>query len=465
MDNRLRPRYHFTPPANWMNDPNGLIHWQGNYHLFYQYNPNGAFWGTMHWGHAMSPDLIHWTNMPVALAPDPDGPDRDGCFSGVAVNVGDGVTLVYTGVEGDCQLPCLAMSSDDDLATWTKYEGNPVIAAAPNDPHTTIFRDHSVWKDNDAWYQVIGSGIEGVGGAALLYRSPDLIDWEYLGPLLVENPAEIAPEWKTTGWECPDFFPLGNRHVLTLSLWDEHPIAVGYYAGMYAGHRFVPDRHGSIDGGGSFYAPQSFTDDGGRRIMFGWLREECPAEMQLAHGWSGAMSLPRLLSMTDDDHLRQTPAPEIESLRGKHLHLDWQPVDWFRHVDLNGIRASSMEISAEFAWDAKALVAFNICGAGSEEERTNILLSVEDNDLRLDTTRSSGSPGVSGGNHGMTVNVEPGEAIRLRIFVDVSIVEIFLNDRYCLSSRIYPADETGMRLHISSTVPGSIDIWELASAS
>src|SRR5699024_8819003 len=106
------------PPANWMNDPNGLIQYRGLYHLFYQHNPNGALWGTMHWGHAVSTDLVHWRHLPIALAPDPDGPDADGCYSGVVV-VHDGIpTLVYTGVRGKDQLACLATSADVDLATW-----------------------------------------------------------------------------------------------------------------------------------------------------------------------------------------------------------------------------------------------------------------------------------------------------------------------------------------------------------
>ncbi|MDQ3856015.1 MAG: glycoside hydrolase family 32 protein, partial [Chloroflexota bacterium] len=153
-----RPQYHFLPPSAWLNDPNGLIQWKGRYHLFYQYNPKEPAWGVPHWGHAVSDDLVHWTDLPTALSPTPGGPDQDGCFSGCAV-VHDGVpTIVYTGVRGDAQLPCIA-ESHDDLVTWEKYVGNPVIAAPPEGLDAVMYRDHSVWQEDGMWYQLVGSGL------------------------------------------------------------------------------------------------------------------------------------------------------------------------------------------------------------------------------------------------------------------------------------------------------------------
>jgi len=137
-DDLHRPQYHFLPPANWMNDPNGLIQWRGQYHLFYQHNPGCPCWGTMHWGHAVSENLVHWTDLPIALAPTPGGPDADGCWSGCAVD-NDGIpTLIYTGVFPQRQ--CIATSTDD-LLTWEKHAGNPVIAAPPEGLDVTGFRD------------------------------------------------------------------------------------------------------------------------------------------------------------------------------------------------------------------------------------------------------------------------------------------------------------------------------------
>ncbi|MEO8606407.1 MAG: glycoside hydrolase family 32 protein [Chloroflexota bacterium] len=193
-----RPQYHFLAPANWMNDPNGVIHHQGQYHLFYQYNPNAPVWGDIQWGHAVSQDLIHWTDLPIALSPTPDGADANGCWSGCAL-IHQGVpTLIYTGVNSDNrQQACLA-TSDDDLIVWEKYENNPIIASPPDGLQVLGFRDHSLWQEDGFWYQIIGSGIAEIGGMVLLYRSQDL---RHLGV-----PASAADRRQ----KCPRPFVDGN---------------------------------------------------------------------------------------------------------------------------------------------------------------------------------------------------------------------------------------------------------------
>ncbi|MBZ0300671.1 MAG: glycoside hydrolase family 32 protein, partial [Anaerolineae bacterium] len=182
-----RPTYHYLPPSNWMNDPNGVIQWQGQYHLFYQYNPDGPVHANMHWGHAVSDDLIHWSDLPVALAPTPGGPDAAGCFSGSAIDHNGVPTFVYTGVTGEHyehQVQCLATSADG-LLTWQKDARNPVISQVPPEARQTRdFRDPFVWKQGDSWYLLIASRIQDVGGTVFLYQSPDLIHWDYLHPLL-----------------------------------------------------------------------------------------------------------------------------------------------------------------------------------------------------------------------------------------------------------------------------------------
>ncbi|MGI8406655.1 MAG: glycoside hydrolase family 32 protein, partial [Thermomicrobiales bacterium] len=229
-----RPTYHFTAPANWINDPNGLVEWHGQYHLFYQHNPFGPLWGNMHWGHAVSSDLVHWEHLPIALAPTPGGPDAEGCFSGCAVNLGDYVLLMYTGVnEHGEQLPCIATSSDDTLETWTKDERNPVITAPPAGLETVFFRDHTVWNEDGIWFQGIGSGIAGQGGAVLLYRSPDLRTWEYVHPLIVGDAKQTPPFPTGTGWECPDFFTVDGRHGLIFASHDDGGLNVAWMTGVY----------------------------------------------------------------------------------------------------------------------------------------------------------------------------------------------------------------------------------------
>ena len=463
-----RPAYHFTAPANWLNDPNGLIQWRGRYHLFYQHNPDRPSWGLMHWGHAVSDDLMHWEHLPIALTPSAEGPDQDGCFSGCAV-VHNGVpTIIYTGVRGEDQLPCLATSEDDDLVRWTKYPGNPIIAAPPASEEFLIFRDHSVWNEGGTWYQVIGSGIADRGGTALLYRSEDLVHWTYLHPLLIGDKDAHEPFWTGLAWECPDFFALGDRYALIVSVWDGPAHYPAYFIGRYMDHRLEIETQGVLDAGGHFYAPQKFIDREGRRIMFGWLREGRSEELQVAAGWSGVMSLPRILSLRSDGELGITPAPELAVLRGTPRQVAEQdiPPDGSRRLD--GTEGDCLELRATFvAGDATAFGLTIRCSPDGEE-RTSISYDPVGGNLTIDGTRSSRNPQSRGDVRSarLTLTNEP---LTLRVFLDRSVLEVFANDRICITDRLYPerADSVGVELF---AVGGGAKLlhltaWELAAAT
>jgi beta-fructofuranosidase len=223
-----RPQYHFTAPQHWINDPNGLIHWNGEYHLFYQYNPHAAYWGAMHWGHAVSRDLITWKDLPLALAPDMPY-DKDGVFSGCAIVHNGKPVIVYTGVSSPDQLPCLAYA-DEAMRTFTKAPENPVIRTRP-DNLVHDFRDHTMWHDGTWWYQVLGSG-DGTRAVAPLFRSNDLLRWEYLGRLIESD--DIDNEQL---YECPDFFASGDKHVFITSPLPMRRVI--YMSGDFDGRRFT----------------------------------------------------------------------------------------------------------------------------------------------------------------------------------------------------------------------------------
>jgi len=236
-DDALRPQFHLLPAANWMNDPNGPIYFGDRYHMFYQYNPNGAFWGTMHWAHATSPDMVYWHHEPIALEPTPNSFDRDGVFSGCAViddTKGQPTpTIIYTGVlpptnpreitlnDGQHkwrEVQALA-TSRDGLLTWQK-QGEPIIAYPPEGIAVSGFRDPCVWREGNEWMMAIGSGFAGKHGAILLYKSPDLRKWTYMHPLIEGGPvfgSSVNPVDSGEMWECPDFFLLGGKHVLLIS--------------------------------------------------------------------------------------------------------------------------------------------------------------------------------------------------------------------------------------------------------
>jgi beta-fructofuranosidase len=307
---RPRPVLHFAPRRNWMNDPNGLIQRGGRVHLFYQYNPSGVTHGNIAWGHASSADLWRWEDHPLALVPDPAGPDADGCWSGCAVVHEGRPHLLYTGLRGTAQLPCLAVADDPDLNSWSRYAGNPVIAEPP--PGATVFRDHAAWRAGDQWYQVVGGGLADRGGALFLYRSADLLHWEYLGVLAAA--ADHGLDGKV--WECPDLFFLGDTAVVLLSV---HDGTDGQYTmwltGSLADGRFSPRASGRCDAADRYYAPQSAWLADGRRICFGWLRESLNELEGPDRTRVGAISLPRELYLADGE-LRARPAHELTAARG-----------------------------------------------------------------------------------------------------------------------------------------------------
>ena len=455
-----RPLYHFLPPANWMNDPNGLIQWQGRYHMFYQHNPAGPLWGTIHWGHAVSDDLVHWNDLPIALSPTPGGPDKDGCWSGCAVD-DDGIpTLIYTGVFPE--RPCVA-TSRDNLLTWEKYAGNPVIAGPPEGLDVLGFRDHCVWREGDTWYQLVGSGIRGVGGTALLYRSRDLVRWSYVHPLCVGD-SEGARQM----WECPDFFPLDDRYCLLVSGQPEF-LHTYCFLGAYADHTFTPETQGLTDFGLYFYAAQTLLDDLGRRIVWGWIKEGRSGEAQQAAGWAGVMSLPRLLSLRSDGLLGMTPAPELEALRGRHhrftnVHLTPTSSDV-----LGDVKGDCLEILivAEFGPGGAGRFGLKVRCSPDGEEQTLIIYDREVGCLAVDRERSSLDPEVSRGVQEGPLELDDDECLRLRVFLDRSVIEIFANDRACLTDRIYPAraDSLGLDLfsHGGSVMLNTVDIWEMGA--
>jgi len=467
-----RPRYHLLPPAYWMNDPNGPIFSKGQCHMFYQYNPQGAFPESMHWGHAVSADLVHWKHLPIALAPTPGGPDKDGCWSGCAVIDGEVPTLIYTGVFP--QVQCLARG-DEGLLTWRKFASNPVVATPPQGMETTGFRDPCVWREGDEWYLAIGSGIAGQGGMVLLYRSRDLIHWDYLHLLCKGRKEELLPGKDPVSrgemWECPDFFPLGEKHALLVSTQG----TVIYSLGAYVNQYFRPERQGKVDLGDAYYAARSMGDEQGRRILWGWIREGRSDAAQRAAGWAGVMSLPRVLTIGRGGALSMTPAPELEALRGKDHQFHDLPVSQSldpspdgsleRHRSVFSRRGDSLEIQAEFDLGSSQAAGLTVRVAPHGEEQTSIIYDHAAAQLRVERDHSSLAPDVDRAPQGGPLALAEGETLKLHVFLDASVIEIFANDRSCLTSRIYPsrADSLGLGAFGlgGEARLKSLHIWEL----
>lgn len=454
-----RPLYHFLPPANWMNDPNGFIRWGEEYHLFYQHNPNGPFWGTIHWGHAVSKDLVHWHDLPIALLPTPGAPDDAGCFSGCAVDDHGVPTLLYTGAFGAQQTQCLA-TSRDGLITWRPDPGNPVLAGAPSEMRSEDFRDPFVWREGDVWYMLLGTGVRAGGGAVLLYRSQDLRRWEYLHPLLEGKPEETGEVW-----ECPNFFPLGDKHVLIVSVWPR--AYVYYFIGSYQNHRFVPEVEGKLDHNGSFYAPLSTLDQPGRRLLVGWLDEWRSAEAQREAGWAGTLSLPQELFLHPSGQLGVRPIPELEVLRSQHVKHQEIRVSTGELKLIKGVWGEALELNVQFSSRGAQRYGVVVRRSPDGVEETRVVYDVAGGQLIIDRSRHSLAEGVNREPHVTAVKLAADEPLELRIFIDHSVLEVFANGRAFVASRIYPSRPDSLQVALIADgeleVP-QLDAWTLQPA-
>ncbi|WP_417692411.1 glycoside hydrolase family 32 protein [Pseudomonas sp.] len=464
-----RPDYHLAPPAGWMNDPNGVVYFRGEYHVFYQHHPFDAKWGPMYWGHAKSADLVHWQHLPIALAPGDDF-DRDGCFSGSAVVCGDTLALIYTGHTwlgevGDerqiRQVQCLATSVDG--IRFVKQ--GVVIETAPQEA-IMHFRDPKVWKDNDYWYLIAGARL---GDTPLLplYRSTDLRAWEFLDYVARGN------EGDGYMWECPDLFRLDGRDVLLYSPQGMRPegyerlnkYQTGYRVGQldsqwhFSGGPFI-----ELDNGHDFYAAQTLVAADGRRLVWAWLDMwESPMPSQ-AHHWCGMLGLPRELQL-HADRLRVFPARELTALRKAPLPRTsaWGGPGYEWVPQVNGDRLE-LHVHLDLLSCAEGHLGIALRCSAEGDEQTLLYYDASLQRLVLDRSRSGAQ--VSGQR---SVAIDRAQkSLHLRVFLDRSSIEVFEQDgRFSLSSRVYPRpDSLGVKL-LASGAGGCVSIgnaWPLASA-
>jgi beta-fructofuranosidase len=341
--------------------------------------------------------------------------------------------------------------------TWQKYAHNPVI----NPPLGLVeegFRDPYVWRENDQWYMVIASGIVGQGGAVLLYRSPDLREWKYLGPLFTGDTGKYGMMF-----ECPSFFTLGDKHVLVVGARGKSR----YFVGTYADHTFTPEITGVLDAG-VHYSPQVLVDEQGRCILFGWTWEggwgwlERDNETLRVPGWAGVSPLPRVLSLAPDNTLCSRPVPELAVLRTEHVH--------FSDIKLNSgsdqalpIEGNCLEILAEFEIGNTERCGLKLCCSQDGKEKTAIGYNRKGHNLivsLLPASRLKHSARFETAH----LQLAEGELLKLHIFLDRSIVEVFANDRCCITSRLYPSpDSRGIKLFANGSDGGlkSLGIWQM----
>lgn len=479
-DEPYRPQYHFSPASAWMNDPNGLVYYDNEYHLFYQHNPDDVVWGPMHWGHAVSTDLVHWEHLPIALYPD----DIGNIFSGSAVidwenTAGFGkeaMIAVFTHEHNNRQMQSLAYSTDKGR-TWTTYEGNPVIQP-PNNIRN--FRDPKVF-----WYEEEGTGkwvmLVAAGNIILFYNSLDLKTWEPVGGFGLGYGATCGV------WETPDLMELpvdggpDTRWLLAVAIGGCAPAGgtgVQYFIGDFDGKEFTSENPKKTvlwaDYGADFYAPQGWNeapDD--RHIWAAWMNNWNYAQEIPTSTWRGALTLPRELALKSTPQgirLIQQPVAETQSLRGQHTGWENVTIGSENNI-LSAVTGETLEILAEFevsqTMDADRLGLRVRTGS---DQYTTIGYAPKQEKLFVDRT-NSGNVAFNPAFPGIHVaDLEPiNDHIRLHVFVDRSSVEVLANDGLVsFTEQIFP---DGISQGIDLFADGgeakliSLDIYQLHPAN
>jgi beta-fructofuranosidase len=480
----LRPQFHLLPAKNWMNDPNGPIYWKGRYHMFFQYNPGAAVWGDMHWAHAVSPDMIHWRHLPIALAPSPDGADADGCFTGSAVDDRGTATILYTGVKTSAaeqatlrdgvhnfrETQCLATSRDRELLTWQKWK-QPILQP-PDDPRLTGFRDPFLWREADLWYLGVASGFRKQGGCVLLYRSRDLREWEYLHPLASGewNERELVnPVDSGEMWECPDFFPLAAKHVLLYStagnvIWEVGELDPKELV-------FHSQKRGILDHG-AYYAQKTQLDARGNRILWGWIPEKRPEAEFSAAGWAGCMALPRLLTIGADGGLEMTIASEAHSLRAKASVLPQQDV---LYMDREKALQATQILNIERGRALQAMQIENLCGEFAWRTVAHFSFALTDRtgpwwSLDLEPQGSEMNSPAKLTVNGVSINLPASSQLErdFHLYVDASVAELICDRKHVITTRIYRQPDGPLRITLGDSDLSqltSLQAWQLRPIS
>ena len=437
-----RPAFHMSVPIGWMNDPNGFSSYKGDYHLFFQYNPYGTHWDTMHWGHVRSKDLVTWEYLPAALAPD-EPYDEAGVFSGTAMEADGKHILMYTGVTEHMgpdgkkvirQNQCIAVGDGEN---YVKLSANPVITGdmLPAGCSREDFRDPKIWMENGVFYAAAANRAEDGSGQIALFTSGDGEKWSFHSML------DKCENRLGRMWECPDFFPLDGRQVLLLSPQDMMAQGLEFHGGNNAAFllgdydretcRFSGETVQSADYGLDFYAPQTLEAPDGRRILIGWMKSWDADLLLDGFRWNGMMTFPRELTLREG-RIFQNPVEEIWKYYGKEIV--------YRHVELQGqrefegISGRTLDLTVEA--EAGSYEAFRIFVAKNERFETVISYDPGTSVLTFDRT-GCGVRRDCACLRRIAVRKQEGR-LKLRILLDKYSAEIFVNDGESVLTSLVP---------------------------
>lgn len=463
-----RPQFHFTPPTNWMNDPNGMVYYDGEYHLFYQHHPNSNVWGPMHWGHAVSTDLVHWEHMPIALEPDSLGTIFSGSAvmdlnntSGLGTAEAPAMVALYTyhDAEGekagqiDYQTQGMAYSKDKGRS-WTKYDGNPVL----QNPGIRDFRDPKVsWvetaTDEGKWIMTLA-----VKDKISFYSSPNLIDWTF--------ESDFNPDWAAYGgvWECPDLFPLTTadgeeKWVLFVSINPGGPnggSATQYFIGDFDGSSFQVESSDVkwLDYGADNYAGVTWSnvpETDGRRLFIGWMSNWQYATVVPTEVWRSATTLPRSLRLVKQDKdfiVASAPVAELEQIRASSQSFSEKEIKLTGELVELELQPTEQEFTVEFS---------NAAG-------DRLVIMKKGDELSIDRSKSGRIDFWEGFGSVHQAPVLFGDIASVNIFLDRSSIEVFINEGELVMTEIIFPTEPYTQLNLqgfgsSHTIHYLASIW------
>lgn len=447
----LFPRFHIRPPRGYLNDPNGPILVDETFHLYFQYRQTTDHNEPVQWGHATSTDLVHWTHQRPAITPHPVLGDRDGCWSGNTVLDDRGrVRAFYSGLRREhiYQSVLSAVSTDGGYSF-----GDPVQVVADPDSAAGIvtLRDPFVWRETGRWLMVVGAGHVSDGAAVRLYTSTDLDTWEFAGNLAV-HPRTVKAEVDTGEmWECPQVIHLAGQLVLLVGAWTLQDGTMRVYSVATTSDGATP---GALtvhlfDEGPDFYAASALRDSPAGTLVWGWATEARDYSWCIDDGWSGLLTLPRVVRPHPTGRLTVAPLPALADLRqggGRTVG----------HHGVDGLPAQ-LELEATVEQGLPLIIRVRF----SSQEYLQIGADRNRGVVEIDRSRASTDPRAIGGTIHITDAFENNGAADIRVFLDGSILEVFTSGGRVATVRCYPTAAPPYRVEVTGGGAEAVRLWRL----
>lgn len=465
-----RPKYHLLPAANWTNETHSLFLHNGVYHVFNQKNGTNLTLDQINWGHYTSKDLVTWTEEVPAITPDRDY-DMKGIWSGHAVKDENGTpVLIYTGGGKDAFTFDLAYPADSSLLIWKKFSGNPVISSSPEgfqrkDPH-----DPYVWREGSDWYMIIGFGeVEGekLKGSLLLYKSGDLKKWQFLHPLFTGDPDK---DDSGVFWEMPVFWKMNGKYILLVNKvpYKGRPAVALYWTGDFKNEKFVPDspQPKRLEVINRLLSPSVNVDADGNTTAIAIIPDETSAKATQLAGWTHLYSIPRIWSLKNDS-IWQRPHPALEKLRGKLSRPGNTLVEANKPFIISAER-HQVEINLDITPQGAKRFGLLIGKNPDNSEFTKIFFDLDSNQLVVDQKQSTKRKFYPLQIRKGSFTASPGKPINLRLFIDGSVAEGFINNKEAFTTRLFPLNEASNEVAVfaeeGAVKAENIRVWEMNSS-